>query len=263
MSFSVRDAVWDGARYVAVGTSYLPLDGWGMPAAQVSSDGTTWTDLELPPELFEAGRDLVSVARGDTRVVIIGNDVVATSDDRVSWQVRPFDHDVSDVEWDGGRFVTVGPAGAVTSHDGVSWDGPIEIWDPPTTVPFNFSPRIACNREVYVAAGPDGGLFFSEDAENWSECTVDVDSPVADVVWTGNDWVAVTLDARVLVSVDGMTWTVEDVPWEPSPLGTDVSVSNRFRLAAGGDRVIAMADDLLLVRDCVPPSPRRSGGRAP
>jgi hypothetical protein len=261
----IDDVGWDGAMYLGVGTVYPGFAGRKTPVAQASQDGVMWTELELPSAVFAEPRGFRAVAPGDAGFLVIGDDVVLTTRDGSEWQVFPFGYDATDVVWDGARFVALAAAGALLSSDGASWEGPYEIWDLATEdLPYH-QPRIASNAGTYVAIRPDGAMAVSRDAVAWTVSTVDPSGPVADVVWTGDDWVAVTMDEEVLVSRDGASWRREPVPWDASsfdPSGGS-PLPNRFRLGVGGGRVVAMSDGVLLIRDCTLPSPRRSGRRMP
>ncbi len=94
---------------------------------------------------------------------------------------------------------------------------------------------------------------------------IDDGTVLADVVWSGKDWVAVSLDEQVFPSGDGIRWHIVAVPWPAKPYvpESDYEVANRFRLAAGNNTVIAVANGLTLVRDCNSPSPRRGNRRTP
>ncbi|HSN53742.1 MAG TPA: hypothetical protein VLT32_03680, partial [Candidatus Sulfomarinibacteraceae bacterium] len=261
MPHSVVDAVWDGHGYLAVGFKWVGT-GWTVPSAQYSADGATWSEVVLPAEASaDDEHGFRAVAWSGSLFVAVADTMVLTSEDAVSWQVVEPGPDAVDLVWDGSRFVALGSSGALVSDDGEHWAGPYEVWGPSTPDLLGHEPRLAAGDGLLVAVAPDGTLAASADVVSWAACDVDVDSPVADVVWTGSDWVAVTLDEQVLTSVDGLVWSRQQVPWEPAiPSGTD-RVPNRFRLASGGGRVVAVSQDLALVRDCVPPPPRHGGGR--
>jgi hypothetical protein len=259
------DVAWDGTTYLGVGTVFPGYTGIKTPIAQASTDGATWTWLELPSSILGEPRGFRAVVHGDAGFLVIADDVVLTTQNGSAWQVYPFDYDATDVVWDGARFVALAATGALLSDDGASWEGPYEIWDPATEDLPNHQPRIATNSNVYVVIRPDGAMAVSQNAVDWDDCAVDSPSPVADVMWTGEDWIAVTIDEQILVSRNGASWRREAVPWEASPFDPPGGspLPNRFRLGAGGGRVVAMSDGVLLIRDCTPPAPRRSGRRMP
>jgi len=262
--YSFKDLSWSSGTHVAVGYEQVGT-GWQLPSIQTSTDGLEWSVAELPPELVNSQQSLAAIARGEEYYVVVGNQHAVRSKDAIEWEAFPLVQEAFDIVWGGDRFVALTAVGSITSLDGAEWTGPHTVWTSVPPAPTGIYPRLATDGASYVAIGFGGKLYRSADAVTWSACAIDADSQVADVIWSHETgWLAVTLDAQILTSDDGTVWLIEDVPWDPSPPGTmwlDYYIPNRFRLAAGGGRTVALAEDMLLVRDCIPPSPRRSGGR--
>lgn len=260
-----NDLAWDGRTYVAVGRIYFGYSGRSMPSMSTSIDGISWTTVELPS--FDDPEGLRVIAAGQAGFVTIGDEVIGVSADGRSWEFLSFGFDTHDLVWNGAAYVALTASGSLVSSDGATWDGPFAVWDETLTDLPSHTPRLAAGNGALVAVQPDGRLAVSSDAVTWSPSSgLDADAQVADVVWTGVEWAAITVDERVYVSRDGRRWRRAEVPWAPSPWTPDpgvVKTRNRFTLAAGAGRVVAIADGLTLVQDRNPPPPRTPVGRQP
>ena len=149
--YGLRDVIWDGTRFVAVGSSIgYSAAGGRVQRARVSVEGY-----------------LNAVAWSGDRYVAVGRDgLIMFSHDGDRW-TRTKDsataETLNDVAWNGERFVAVGDHGAIVhSADGESW----QLASQPA-VPFGVTQRnddgswtthyafegIAWNGERFIAVG--------------------------------------------------------------------------------------------------------------
>jgi len=216
--------VWDGGRYVAVGTRR------GNGVAYASSDGSTWAEVgEL-----EVQNRITGLAFGRERyVAITDRGRVLTSPDAVWWDVVVDDDELSlgAVVFDGARFTAVGGYSALSSEDGLVWargslekgagvlastgsrllaagaDGVVESMDGLTwrtivedRLPIAPVRATASNGETVVLAG-DTGTYSSTDGVSWSRTAANS----WNLSWTG-DRFSMHLGDELVTSTDGWTW---------------------------------------------------------
>jgi hypothetical protein len=100
---------------------------------------------------------------------------------------------------------------------------------------------VAAGRGAAVAVGAAGTVLASrDDGGSWTLVDTGLDEEIRDVVWTGHDFVAVSI-WHLLSSEDGSRWDVYD----PTPLFTTLGVAWK---AAGIELTAATtADDLVFV----------------
>jgi hypothetical protein len=259
----IWDLAFDGYRYVAVGGDW---NHGTWAEVLYSTDGRHWraADVELvePPRPTPSLLD--NVVSDGSGFVALGGRTVANSEDGISWQQRTVFPDEpwigpSALLWDGARYLAVTPVGSWISRDGLAWHGPHPIWPEPCW-PWTSRMSLAYNGESYVTVAPGCGIASSSDGETWS-VHAGHEARQTSVVWTGWQWVAVSLDGTLHTSPDGVVWTVEEVPWHPMP-PPDADWQPVFRLAVGGGVTLAVGDGVTLTRRCAEwSSPRRPLGR--
>ena len=106
----LRDVVWSGDRFVAVGDGIL-----------TSSDGVTWSAPRLP-----VGGEWTAVTWAESQFVAVGwKSGLITSRDGIRWLERGARNaSFHDVAWSGRQFVAVELTMIFTSPDGVTWSAP-------------------------------------------------------------------------------------------------------------------------------------------
>ena len=229
----LRDIVWSGHRFVAVGSNTILHSGDGrhwLPAAEHaagnlnavawngavfaavswhghilrSADGVQWEIAS------EAGAgvplpDLVSVAWGGDRFVAVGHfpDGILHSADGQEWQVAVhlgYLSGLSDVIWDGNRFLAVGFGSVGYSRDGDRWQRAHVAGDA-------YLHAVAWNGDRYVAVGLDGLIMYSRDGEFWSRAGDSATTETLNgVAWNGERFVAVGRHGVIVHSSDGDRW---------------------------------------------------------
>ncbi|HHQ47312.1 MAG TPA: hypothetical protein ENK19_00315, partial [Acidobacteria bacterium] len=249
-----------GSRWVAVGTAWLP----GMSPVLVSGNGRDWRQVEVPQGI----RRITDVVWTGDRFLAAAGTVLLSSPDGVTWtSTAAPGGGIDALARDGSAVMAAGDAGGAPggqvwrSEDGTTWSpvatvgaglvrivchgglcvaggyhglvasGPRDgAWhetylaaEEPTT-PIS---GIAWNGTRWVAAGPPG-IVTSPDGVTWTRRNAEAFP--ADVVWTGDRFLAVTRSSRntanppwhgawsgtLLTSPDGLTWTAEDLDDPPA-----------------------------------------------
>jgi len=136
------DVIWDGARYVAVGSGTV----------RTSPDGITWTS-----QTAGVTGDLRSVAESGSQYVAVGTSgAVLSSPDAVTWTSRTSgaSSTLNGVTWTGSEFIAVGTSNTiVNSSDGLTWSDNA----PPQSYGSLYG--VASNGTRHVAVGNDGTIL--------------------------------------------------------------------------------------------------------
>jgi hypothetical protein len=204
---TLSDVVWNGNQYVAIGMNGTIV---------TSADGINWTDHSLTYDdigTLTLMPDLKAVTWGFDQFVAVGNWILVTSPDGVTW-TSPWASPVinfRDVIWAGdplNLFVAAGPGNKVsTSADGVTWTE--------RSVGLSSNQHVdslAWNGSKLVAAG--GGLSTtdrfvatSEDTISWNiNSFPTITSQFRDIIWDGSQFMAVESGMTIYTSLDGDTW---------------------------------------------------------
>lgn len=266
----LSDIVWSGERFVAIG-SYAILhsgdgDAWeralwhgrgefravawgGASFVAIDSNGPILNspDGVLWEEASEAGSgtaraDLQAVAWGRDRFVAVAGwpPEIVHSFDGQEWQEASGDPGfrISDVIWDGDRFVAVG-YGVAYSSDGHRWQR--------ARMSLKTPHAVAWNGERYVAVGHDGAIVHSDDGDRWSPAADSATTETLnDVAWNGEIFVAVGYHGIIVHSTDGDTWqlaTRPAVPYRHDPPRDDGSRTYYYGfegLAWNGEKFVAV-----------------------
>ncbi len=170
----------------------------------ISANGSDWEIVDtLVPENLNA-----IIWTGSQYLAVGDGGVILTSSNARQWQQRfsqTTEHLLAAV-WDGVRFVATGRNGiTLTSSNGVSWNrgswlGGAEV------------PSIASNGEILVI--PYGNLGFFRTSTNgfsWTSRSSGASSTFSDVIWDGQQFIAVGSGGTVARSEDGITWVVGNV----------------------------------------------------
>ena len=209
--YGLMDLVWDGRRFVAVGSTI----GY-------SADGDRWQKART-----SVTGEFHAVTWNGARYVAVGHDgLIMHSDDGDRWE-RAVDsateETLEDVAWNGERFVAVGFHGAIVhSSDGMRWQPArrpavpfraAQADDDPEQIYYLFS-GIAWNGERFAAVGWGGNdrvgtVVHSSDGDRWRLARDHKKLAAADfqaVAWNGERFVAVSYDGVTMYSADGDRW---------------------------------------------------------
>jgi len=248
---SLRESVWTGRRFVAVGMQLslgYPLD---FAASIVTSDdGLYWTGRHVedpmgvlsdvdPPEV--GGTTLQTPGQSFDDVAVCGGRVVATDlegsnfvsvsdDDGLSWRLErlPEGLDLVRIEGVSGRCVAIGTlqdaAVIARSDDGATWSSEMRI-------PNASLKDVAWTAGRWVVAGSPGGptrafVVTSPDGEAWRFTTLQ--EPARMLRLAASDATMVALDAggRLWRSSDGLAWEQPPTP-PPGLWGAPFAVGGR------------------------------------
>ena len=187
-------------------------------AGLYSSDGVTWTDMQLP-----STGNWNCIAAGDNKFVAIktGTNQAASSLDGITWTARsmPTSRDWSAVAYGGGRFVAVARNlnGAAYSTNGTTWitatlpsfgDSTYNEW---VDVVYGKNHFIAlANSGNVIATSHDGGV-------TWTGSNID---PVGDstqhdwvsIAYGNNRYVVMASNGTAAYSFDGEVWYNSEMP---------------------------------------------------
>jgi hypothetical protein len=225
-----NDAIWDGARFVAVGGPYIAS----------SYDGASWS-LRHAGDTYPPfrGDEYLGIAFRDGRYVAVAYNgwamsiVALTSTDLVHWsQVAgrnlPEFLQPRAITATGSSFVVVGwGSGALIDGDASAMQG----------VPGANGADVAWNGHELVAVS-ESGARRSLDGLTWQA----VSTPrtgLTGVTWTGSEFVAVGLNGAVVTSPDGVTWTDHSI-------GDQVAAN---RVIWTGERLVAVGNNILTSDD--------------
>gem|GEM_PF-529215 len=195
----IKDVIWDGSSYIAVGSGGLII---------TSPDGVSWT-----PQTLSVIHQLYGIAFSGSRYVVVGDRGLVASkkvgDSRWTFQTTGVTTALLTVAWSPTLgFVAGGSNGVlITSPDGTSWTkqdsgfgAALEeiIWNP--------------DRQEFITVTSGGGnnnIFTSNDGKTWIPRHISRGNILRGIVWTGAQYVAVGANATVLTSPKGFTWTLQ------------------------------------------------------
>ena len=193
----------DGSTVVAVGRSGL---------VRTSSNGINWTDRNSGVTTDIEG---ITYASGLGLFVAVGESgTILTSPNGITWTQRSspsgFSSRLRDVVFAESRLVAVGDNGSLlTSANALSWT------DRSLSVDGNDLNSIAYGEGIFVAVGDDLTVATADNPEaGWTITTVGVSdsftrNSLNDMLYDGEDFIAVGEEGTLLQSSDGVFWEVQ------------------------------------------------------
>lgn len=186
---SAADSAWTEVRYGA--GRFVAVAATGTVRAMYSLDGTTWvSSASLASETW------IAAAYGNGLFVAVGTNVVATTNDGITWTSRTCPTNTwTGVTYGEGLFVAVGFSGAtraMSSPDGVTWTA--------RTAPGSYGWRaVTFGYDRFVAVASSGlpvtnAVMISYNGIDWllRESPTIIPTPA---------WLAVTYGAGIFVAV--------------------------------------------------------------
>lgn len=244
--------VYNGYTYVAV--------GYGG-AIYTSSDTISWTKV-----VSGLNSNINDIATNSEKFVAVNyKGEIITSEDGANWsKISIADSSFNNIIWDGTQFVTSCQKGVFfTSIDGLTWIK--NLVDENITF-FNFTYHegqyiapyankimtsqnllnwtintsfgikdnllsIAYNDKLFVIGASSGKTLTSNDGSAWT-----LDKPftydIIEIIWDGKRFVGITFDRTIIVSPDGVNWTLSD---STQPLGlSKITFNDEFLIAVNG-----------------------------
>ena len=190
---SVSAVAFNGSLYVAAGNRRFYL----------SSDGMNW-DSDQSQEYNHLGIHSL-IWNGSFFLGRSLNSTLLKSTDGVNWDALCITAYSRDLDWDGSRFISVGDSGLVLS----SGDG--EVWEEEDSGTNQLLRAIASNGTRNVAVGESGTLITSDGGGKWIARASGTSNHITDIDYSGDQFIAVAGD-KILTSVDGELWNVQDSP---------------------------------------------------
>jgi hypothetical protein len=220
-SVGFSEIAWNGSVYVGNG-------GYVEYPISISSDLVTWE-----PGSLEGVQRIRGVAWGGSLFAAIGNQgELLTSETGREWhRVTVPAGDLRDVAWGGGDFVVVGSDGLLL----VSPDG--STWTEASSGPRFWVSAVAWNGELFLAVGfgsaavltsPDGVVWLQHEVAELRYVVLN------DLVWAGEQFVAVGDNGAIATSSDGLSWQRRES-------GTTRHLS---AVAWNGHRLVAVGQDI-------------------
>ena len=206
--------------------------GEGELSSRISSaQPNTWQWANPEPQ----GNSIEALVWGNNQFVAVGPaGSVLTSSDGSNWTIQSAGtaSDLSDIAWNGSRFVAVGEGAIITSADGITWSaqssGSI----------YSATYSITWNGSLFVAVGYNT-ILTSPDGVAWTRRTITSSGWLRHVTWGGSQFVIYEYPGNILTSADGISWSkYTDVV---SNLSSIVWDGGRF-VATGFDGVITSPD---------------------
>lgn len=245
--FMLSAVTFGNGQYVAVGAGKTIL---------TSTDGISWTTRSGPDSHFF---QLNNVIYDGSQFIVGGNSqdgfapLIATSPDGITWTRQTwtvptdqFESQIADIAADSNKLTAVGMNGIimVSTDHGVHWSA--------ETQPNNFLTfitgfrAVTSNGSIRIAVGRNSGFnggIIMNNGSGWQSVQSDMNNfDPRDVIWTGNQFVAVggdssngNADAVVMTSPDGTTWTRHAISNAPSHHHFNAVVWDGTTLYAVGD----------------------------
>ena len=198
----LRDLLWDGSRFVAIGTTSDET-----LSAFTSEDALSWQGQPLNCDCHQ-----LAIAWGNGRYVVVGgtpggDGTILTSNDASAWEVQFLEETgrFQDVIFGDGGFLAVGEDGLVaSSSDGLVWS----FQNPPTDIDLKGVTKTGAG---FLAVGDGGLMMTSLDGTSWQELSEDtLDLPhfyeILEIASRDGVVIGVGTNSLIVRSEDGGAW---------------------------------------------------------
>lgn len=192
----VVDAVWGNNEILAVGEHSIVFS---------SPDGQNWSEQRTASITSQT---LNAVTSGDNGFVAVGEGgTIIRSVDGSTWtnQDSGVTTSLTGVAWGNGIYAAIGEGQVIlTSSDGITWT-------PRTSATDSRLFSIAWGNGKFIIGGEGNILQTSSDGMAWTRVNPPTDTTfIPSISWTGDQFIASTVDKKFLISPDGVTWTSRD-----------------------------------------------------
>jgi hypothetical protein len=212
-----------------------------------SNDGKTWT--KATTNLSQANTRIGAIVWTETQFVAATGEGVITSADGKIWSAPVANSPTSNtgIASNGSRTVVIGSGN-------ISWSDNLTTW---TTKPIAelisgasmmMMGGITCGNGVFVTVGyASNRIIWSEDGETWQ--AADFTDPAHDagnfysVTYGNGMFIAVANAGRMLLSLNGKTWTEFHNGANGNPIGSPFDTSPINSISYGFGKFIALGND--------------------
>lgn len=214
-NWTARSVANDLRRVSWLGNQFVALDNLGI--IFTSPDGVTWTaqTLGLPYQINGvtwSGTQFVAVGFGQNGAAILNSSDAVTWTPQITPQTPPDFYNLMSITWSRTKFVAVGGRSPVADFVSIPGSGTILTspdgvsWVSQTLSSAAMLADVVWSGKQFVAVG-NGTILTSPDGELWTPQDSKAVSGLNSVIWSGTQLVAVGLGGTVVTSPDGLSWT--------------------------------------------------------
>ncbi len=226
-----------------IGTNFYAVAGDEISS---SANGQSWSNITLPQLTYAK-----AIAGHANTLVAVGFSTSVSTNNGLAWTQPAILQNafLNDVVRAASQYVAVGSNGKVyTSPTGVSWTER-NIADGPNLE------AIAASPTLMVAVGSDASgignvIYTSSNGSVWTKRNLDsaafYESKLIDVTWTGNRFLALSGKGAVLVSTDGINWSLRRtlVGFLGEKSLKSIAADNNRAMVVGTDGFVLISDSL-------------------
>lgn len=238
--YILTDVIWGGGKFVTIGVKGDIFTGAASYAILTSLNGISWSEQTVPQNSNDPTSTLSHISWNGTQYLAVGSgNTILTSSDAFFWALQ--DSSLSaqvyfnSIAWNGFQYLLAGGFQGqyftLDSLDGITWVGS-------ELLIFSDFTDVEWTGTAFVAVGAGGIIATSQDGISWVKRASGTTADLVSVAWSGSLLVAVgnpdlvTGAATVLISLDGVNWTVT-----PQVPGTNIPLSD---IAWGGSQFVAL-----------------------
>ena len=190
----------------------------------ISQDGLNWTQNTNLPVSVPNASTAITYGNGIFVSVLNGDSNVLYSRDGVYWDVTTngtASAAWSSVTYGNGTFVAVGQNVAMTSPDGINWNG--------QTVSYDTWSSVVYGNGLFVAVANSGGSMYSSDGVSWFPGNLVIDT-WSSVTYGNGFFMAVTNNGTypVAYSQDGINWSTQTTGFQTTNWSSIAFGQNTF-----------------------------------
>lgn len=236
---SLSSFLFANGTFVAIG-----FDRTGTNAVRLTStDGANWSQRNVPtlPALRE-------IAYGNGQFVGIGDYVIVTSPDAITWNPAPFvprPHAIFySINFENGEFIVASTASGMTSRfaisrDGIEWLEHGEAWAGITDLAFGRNLYVALGQSDCGASCDTIHVVRNARSQHWPSQETTPPGIGASRIAYGSGYFAATAGPMLLTSLDGIRWDTFSI----------VSFRYLYEIIHGNNRFVAIGPGVIAVSE--------------
>jgi hypothetical protein len=204
---------------------YVATHGVNDSTLATSTDGFTWT-TRTHPDTTTRIRNLSVYANGIW--VLVGDMAASSSTDGINWTTRAMSisSNWTGIAYGNERFLCVNAGSnrhlAGVSTDGITWNSK----NMQNSNPHWGGVAFGDGKFVVVTNSTSNYATYGDGIGNWTQSTLHVSSDWNSIVYGNGVFVAANSLRQVARSVDGIVWTLHDLPVNSSFTGPRISYGN-------------------------------------